>query len=221
MFMSNRKFEAIVRPGSEAVEAYRALLFNLQWINQGSRPKTIMITSALPNEGKTTTLANLAVTCARSGIKTVAVDFNLRNPRLHQVFGTDHADGVRICLHAPENWENAVRPTRYSDLSVITAGRATNRAAEELALAQVDKLLSMLKSAYDAVLVDTPAATSVDPLYLAPYCDVSLLVIQAGKTKRSAVQKTHDRLKLAGAHRIGAVLNRIPGRKEVMVGGTG
>jgi capsular exopolysaccharide synthesis family protein len=221
MLLSNNEFEPIVKSWSLPAEAYRSLILNLRLMDRGEKLQTIMVTSALPREGKTTTLANLAVTYARSGANVLAVDFNLRSPRLHQAFGLENTDGLRSCLQHPENWGQAVRPGGYANLSVLTAGRAVGRGTEEFTTEQAKTLLEQLKAEYDVVLIDSPAAAYVDPYYLAPCCDGVLMVVLAGRTKRSAVKKAQFQLRHAGARVIGALLNRASGKQAMTVGGIG
>jgi capsular exopolysaccharide synthesis family protein len=224
MWWSNREHEPIVKTTSPPAEAYRSLLLNVRLTERREKRRTLMVASALPGEGKTTTLANLAVAYARAGANVIAVDFNLRNPRLHQMFGLENGDGLRSCLQHPDYWKQVVRSTGYANLSVLTAGRAAagravGRGAEEFAFAETDSLLEQLKAAYDVVLIDVPAAIYVDPYYLAPCCDGVLLVVLAGRTKRAAVKKAQVQLRNAGARMIGALLNRASGKQPAVTVG--
>lgn len=216
MFQFSRDGERIIKSEAAVFEIFRTLKFNLQYDSERQRRQVVMVTSAMAQEGKTTNAVNLAIAFARSGVRVAAVDFNLRNPRLHQIFGMDNDYGLSSCLYEQTSLEDVIRTTRHSNLSVIPAGRTSLPISEESISARMEEWVDTLKASFEMVLIDSsPLLSSIDPYYVAPHCDGAVLVIRAGKTKRAAIQKAVTQLRKTRVHLIGAVLNRASPHEEV------
>jgi capsular exopolysaccharide synthesis family protein len=196
-------------------EAFRMLRSSLKWSHPDDAGKTLMISSALSEEGKTTTSANLAVVCALEGKRVLLIDCDLRRPRLHKVFRVPRDPGVAQVLRADLSASVAVRDTFISGLSILPAGRYTDPFADFLGSDRMRELLRTLSEQFDLVIVDTPPVLAVaDAAAIGPLADGVLFVVAAGTTNRRAVEQALGQLASAGARVIGAVLNDARGEME-------
>jgi len=206
---------AYTEPKSAAAEAYRALRTNIQFASPDKPVRAMLATSTRPDDGKSTTIANLAITFAASGSPTVLVDADLRRPHLHKIFGLSNDTGLTTWVSevARVGADAATVPvplqdTMVSNLKVLTSGPVPPNPAEILASQRVADLLSLLKETADYVLIDTPPIIAVtDAAVLAPRVDGVLLVINAGKTRRDLAVKARDMLRQVNATLLGVVLN--------------
>jgi len=200
-------------PLSSAAEAFR-LLYSGLLFGWGEGQRTILVTSAAPQEGKTVIAANLAVTFAREGVRVLLVDCDLRRPRLHRVFGVAPAPGLIELLKA----DRATladspggplrRPTKIAGLWLLPCGALPRRTSEVLQPQQLRRLLDDLSGHFDVIILDTPPVlVSADAALLAPLADGAILVVRAGQTNRSSAERACQYLIAAGAHFLGAVLN--------------
>ena len=206
---------AYTEPKSAAAEAYRALRTNIQFASPDRPVHTILATSTRPDDGKSTTIANLAITFATSGSPTVLVDADLRRPHLHRMFDLPNDSGLTTWVSevARANSDAAtvslpLQATMVPGLKLLTSGPVPPNPAEILASQRVAELLSLLKEAADYVLIDTPPIIAVtDAAVLAPRVDGVLLVVNAGKTRRDLAVKARDMLRQVNANLLGVVLN--------------
>lgn len=201
-------------PKSAAAEAYRALRTNLQFASPDKPIHTILATSTSPDDGKSTTIANLAVTFAASGSPTILVDADLRRPHLHRIFGLSNDVGLTTFISSmakPEGGQPTDLPlqeTAVPNLLVLTSGPVPPNPAEMLASHKMAEVLAMLRARADYVLIDTPPIIAVtDAAVLAPRVDGVFIVINAGKTKRDLAVKARDVLQKVNANILGVVLN--------------
>jgi capsular exopolysaccharide synthesis family protein len=169
------------------------------------------VTSASAQEGKTTTLANLAVAFARSGLRTVAVCCDLRRPRLHAFFGLDNAVGFTSVLLGNVALSKALQPVPGVDrLLILASGPLPPNPAELLSSSRTVELLRNLASQADIVLIDSPPVLPVtDSLVLSQRVDSTVLVSAAGTTTRKAVHRAAEMLHQVSAPLVGAVLNGV------------
>jgi capsular exopolysaccharide synthesis family protein len=178
---------------------------------KGRTGRILLVTSAMPCEGKTTTLANLGVSLAQSGKRVLLVDANLRNPSLHQTFGLPLEPGLATLL-GPDGdalRSDTVRETSVPGLRVLTAGRPPANVAELLDRPRMGALLRELGSEADYVLLDSPAVLGVsDAVILAQGADAVLLVVDARATRSEALAQAVTALQPAGAQLLGVALNR-------------
>ncbi len=201
----------ISNPRSPMAEAYRTLRTNLEFSNLDKSLRTILVTSASAEEGKSTTLANLAVTIAQSGKRVILVDADLRRPTQHQIFGLKNdvglSDMVRddTLLAAPP-----LQETNVPNLKVLTSGKLPPNPAEILGSKRMSEMLSALLEQADVVLFDAPPVLAVtDAAVLSSKVDGVLLVVSAGKTKREKARQAQMQLEKINARLIGAVLNNV------------
>jgi polysaccharide biosynthesis transport protein len=200
-----------VRPQSQMAESYRALRTSLLLSNLGSPPKVIMITSALPQEGKTTTSINCAVVLAQKGVRVLLVDADLRRPSIHKTLGMGPRSGLSNVLTGSATLEQAItRSPVLPNLSILAAGTPPPNPAELLASANMREVLDQLRGQYDHIVVDTPPALSVtDAVVLSPRADAIVLVIRSGHTTKQALRRSRDLLMQVNAKVSGVLLNAV------------
>ncbi len=200
-----------VRPQSQMAESYRALRTSLLLSNLGSPPKVIMVTSALPQEGKTTTSINTAVVLAQKGVRVLLIDADLRRPSIHKTLGMGPRSGLSNVLTGSTDMEQAItRTTILPNLFVLPAGTPPPNPAELLASANMRDVLAKLCDQYDHIVLDTPPALSVtDAVVLSPRADAVILVIRSGKTTKQALRRARDILAQVNAKVVGVLLNAV------------
>jgi non-specific protein-tyrosine kinase len=201
----------ISEPRSPISEAYRALRTNLDFASLDRALKTLVVTSAGVGEGKSTTLANLAVVSAQAGRKVVLVDADLRRPTLHQIFGLGNETGLTTvmmddaALAAPPLQETGVE-----HLSVLTSGPLPPNPAELMGSRRMEEVVTALAEKADQVFFDTPPVVAVtDAAVLSTKVDGVLLVISAGKTRREYARTAVQRLEQIKARLVGTVLTNV------------
>ncbi|MHB8431977.1 MAG: CpsD/CapB family tyrosine-protein kinase, partial [Acidimicrobiales bacterium] len=171
---------------------------------------SVLVTSALPLEGKTTVAANLAVAFAQTGRRTVLVDADLRRPDLHRLFGIDQGDGLAGLLRsATARVEDAQRATEDEHLRIVTSGSPPPNPAELLASPRMRQIIADLQKTADVVVIDSPPVNIVtDAAILGGFVDGTLLVVDERGTSRKAVRQSCDALAKVGARLLGAAVNR-------------
>jgi len=201
----------VTEPSSPASEAYRTLRMNLQYVSLDHPLRTLLVTSAGPGEGKSTTLANLAVTMAQAERRVVVVDCDLRRPCLHQVFGVSNDSGLTTMMLEEEALLNPpIQPSPIEGLSILPSGPLPPRPADLLGSQRMEKVLARLRDVADQILIDAPPLVPVvDALALATRVDGVLLVTSAGDTKRDHARLAVERLHKVNANLVGAVLNNV------------
>lgn len=207
----NPKLMTVADPRSPVAEAYRSLRTNLSFANLDQKLHTILVTSAGPEEGKSTVLANLAVVEAQAGRQVIIVDADLRRPRQHELFGLANGEGLTTML-ADENGlqQPPLQSTAVPGLQVLTSGPQPPLPAEMLASERMGRAIAALAAHADLVLFDAPPVVAVtDAAILAPQVDGVLLVINADRTRREHAQRAQQLLEKVNAHLIGSVLNNI------------
>ncbi len=200
-----------VRPQSQMAESYRALRTSLLLSNLGAPPKVIMVTSALPQEGKTTTSINTAVVLAQKGVRVLLIDADLRRPSIHKTLGMGPHSGLSNVLTGSIKLENAITSTTVlPNLFVLPAGTPPPNPAELLASANMRDVLAQLSEQYDHIVIDTPPCLSVtDAVVLSPRADAAVLVIRSGQTTKQALRRSRDILTQVNAKVVGVLLNAV------------
>lgn len=194
---------------SPITEAYRVIRTNIQFSNEGKGLKTIAFTSAGPNEGKSTVIANLAVVMAQAGYKVVLLDCDLRNPSLHNVFNLSNK-GLSNCVMAGENVFDVVQSTEVQDLDVLTSGPTACYPSELLGSKQMQKVLDELAAKYDYILIDTPPVVAfTDAAVVAAKADGVILLMEWGKVKPALAKEAKKILKHTKSNIIGVILNKV------------
>lgn len=202
-------------PHSPRGEAYRVLRTNLQFVDVDARQKTLVITSALPGEGKSTTAANLALSFAQAGASTLLLDCDLRRPRVATYFGLDGAIGVTSVLAGLVKPEDALQHHDASGLALMAAGPIPPNPAELLQSGAMQDLLARYRTEYDVILLDAPPLLPVaDAALLAAQADGAMVVVSHGRVSRDQVAQAADRLAQVSGRLVGFVLNRTPGSRK-------
>jgi non-specific protein-tyrosine kinase len=200
----------ITDPRSHISEAYRTLRTNLSFYSLDNPLTTLVVTSPSPDEGKSTTIANLAVTMAQSGRKTVVVDCDLRRPLLHELFNLNAAPGFVDYILADE-MAIPLQDTGIENLQLLSSGTKPPNPADILGAKKVDQLIAKLKGEVEIILFDAPPVVAVtDAVVLGAKVDGVLLVIQAGKTKRDHAERAKETLAKANVRIVGATLTNAP-----------
>jgi non-specific protein-tyrosine kinase len=185
---------------------------NLQFSTFDAR--TLLITSAGPGEGKSTTAANLAVAIAQTGLKVIVVDADLRRPALHRFFGLSNAAGLTSALVSPASDVNMfLQQTELKDLFVMASGPIPPNPSELLSSSRMTTAVEALKRNADVVLFDSPPVLAVaDAAVLAGKMDATILVVDAGKTRAHALHRAADTLARSRTKVVGVVLNKLTAR---------
>jgi non-specific protein-tyrosine kinase len=196
-------------PHSPSAEAYRSLAANLQFAYADRQLQTIGITSAAQGEGKSTTLANLAVALAQSGRRVIVIDADLRRPGQHALFGVQRDEGLANMLLG-ERAELPLQETGAPGVRVLTSGPLPGNPLEALASRRFDQALALARAQADFVLVDTPPAGALaDVAVIAPRLEGVLLVVSAGRTKRDLARRAREQLERVNANLLGVVLTDV------------
>jgi len=190
-------------------EAYRTLRTNVQFTGVDSKTKKIMITSSGPREGKSTTIANLAVSIAQSGKSVLVIDADMRNPTQHKLFGLSNAEGLSVSLVQDQGCQAYIKETAVPGVSVLTGGPIPPNPAELVGSKRMKKLIEEVSKQFDVVLIDTPPIIAVtDAAIIAQEVDGVILVIASGEVNKEFAQRAKEQLDKVGAKILGAVLNK-------------
>ena len=196
---------------SSAAEAYKVLRTNVQFSTLDRPGQTLLVTSANPGEGKTTTVANLALAIAQTGKRVVAVDSDLRRPNLHKLFGLSNTGGLTSALLSKEaSLDGYVQSTQFENLTVLTSGPLPPNPSELLSSHRLDAVLETLKRQADVVVFDSPPALAVaDASILASKVDGTILVVDSGKTRVDALRRACETLGRSKTKVLGGILNKL------------
>jgi succinoglycan biosynthesis transport protein ExoP len=195
-------------------EAVRRLRTNLQFIDVADRPKSIVISSSIPAEGKSTIALNLAVSLADTGARIILVDADLRRPSIAEYVGIEGNVGLTTVLIGRAHVEDVVQPLGTTSLDLLPAGQIPPNPSELLGSSAMAGLLDRLTASYDMVLLDSPPLLPVtDAAVLAKMAGGALVVVGADRIHRAQLQETLGSLETAGAHILGVVMNKIDRRE--------
>jgi capsular exopolysaccharide synthesis family protein len=193
-------------PRSAAAEAYRTLRTNIQLSSIDSPIRALLVTSASADEGKSTTLANLAVAFAQAGQRVVLVDSDLRRPSLHTIFGAANERGLTSMLLEDDAAPPLVA-TSVDGLRLLPSGPIPPNPSELLGSKRIENAIERLKADADLLLFDAPPALAVsDAAVLSRRVDAVMLIVSAGRTKRDHATRARQVLERAGARLLGVVL---------------
>jgi len=199
------------RPQSQMAESYRALRTSLLLSSLGAPPKVILITSALPQEGKTTTSINTSIVLAQKGVRVLLIDADLRRPGVHKTLGMGPRSGLSNVLTGSATLQQTVvRSPSLANLFVLPAGTPPPNPAELLASSNMRDVLAELRDQYDHIIIDTPPTLSVtDAVVLSTRADAVVLVIRSGQTTKGALRRSRDILMQVNAKVTGVLLNAV------------
>ncbi|MED0770873.1 capsular biosynthesis protein [Bacillus siamensis] len=199
-------------PKSINSEQYRTIRTNIEFSSVDTEVKSLLITSAGPEEGKSTTAANLAVVFAQQGKKVLLIDADLRKPTVHFTFKLDNGTGLTSLLLQQIPFQKAVLRAEEANLDILTSGPIPPNPAELLSTGAMRDLLSEASAVYDKVILDTPPVLAVaDTKILGSYTDGAIMVISSGKTDKEKAAKAKEALDYCPCKLLGAVMN---GKKQ-------
>ena len=192
-------------------EAFRVLRTNLSFIDVDQTSKAFVITSSVPNEGKSTTAINAAIAMASAGQRVLLVDGDLRRPQVANLLGLEPAVGLTTVLVGRADFADAVQSHADSGLDVLTAGTLPPNPAEMLQSRAMAEFLTAARGQYDVVLLDTPPLLPVtDAALLAAQTDGAVLIVHHSKTTKEQVAGAVDRLESVGSAPLGVIFNMVP-----------
>ncbi|MEY2194030.1 CpsD/CapB family tyrosine-protein kinase [Neobacillus sp. BF23-41] len=207
---NSRKLVTSLDPKSPISEQYRTFRTNIQYSSVDQDLRTIMVTSSGQGEGKSTTIANLAVVFGNQGKRVLIVDADLRKPTVHFTFRVNNLFGFTSVLTKQTTLLKAIVETDVENLSVLTSGPIPPNPAELLSSKSMEQFIEEAKNEFDIVLFDTPPLLAVaDPQIIANQCDGSVLVVFSGTTEIDKAKKAKELLENAKSKLLGVVLNHM------------
>ena len=205
----------LTEPKSAASEAFRTLRTNIQFAGLDQPCRTILVTSAGPEEGKTTSAANFGVVAAQAGSRVCVVDSDLRRPTLHRLFKLSNTRGLTTALVEGLSFAEVAQPTTVPNLSILTSGPLPPNPAELVGSHRMRECLHAAAESFDLVLCDSPPLMAVgDASALAALCDGVVFVIRAGKTPNDVLRRVVDQIESVKGRILGVVLNRVDPRRD-------
>lgn len=207
--MSQPSLITLTDPRSPAAEAYRTLRTNIDFSGLDRSIHALLVTSVAPVEGKSLTLANLAVAMAQGDKRTILVDADLRRPTLHTLFGLNNDKGLTsLFIDAKGPIEPALKDVKVPNLQVLTSGPLPPNPAELLGSQRMLDVIAALKQRADIILFDAPPVIAVtDAAVLGKRVDGVVLVVDAGQTRREHARRAKEQLEKLNIRIVGAVLN--------------
>jgi len=211
---NKRHLITLFEPRSPISEAYRSLRTNIDFSSVDEKLQVILITSAGPGEGKSTTIGNLAITYAQAERKVLLIDADMRKPTEHHTFEVSNRNGLSTILSQQSTLDNSIQKTNIPNLFVITSGPIPPNPAEMMASKRMEDLLSELRGRFDTILIDSPPLLAVtDAQIISTKCDGVILVMEQGKVKKDIAQKAKSGLDKVGARILGVVINSVKRKK--------
>lgn len=211
MLRLNRSLITDMNPSSHISESFRSLRTYIRQLGllKGTGGQVLLFTSAEGGEGKTTILANLAVSFVQDGKKVAVVDGNLRKPGLHSIFDVEGSQGLAAYLSGYEEAKDIAVYGSLANLAVIPAGVSTVSPPDLLGSERMAGLLTELKANFDLILLDSPQAVDYsDARILAPLSDGVVIVARHGRTKREALRKLKGLMEQTGVRILGIAMNQ-------------
>ena len=196
-------------------EAYRTIRTNIQFSMPKGQLRTMLITSTGPEEGKSTTTANVAITMAESGNRVLLIDADLRKSVVHKMFQLPNLKGLTNVLAEDLDYREILRSTKVKGLDILTGGPKPPNPSELLGSDKMRTFLESLKKDYDIIILDTPPVLPVtDAAILASLVDGVVLVSSYGQTTFEGLARAKVQLENVGAKILGVILNKVPASKR-------
>lgn len=196
------------KPNSTFTEAFKILRTNVQFSLKLNQPRSLLITSANAREGKTTVSANLAISFANAGFKTILVDTDMRIPTLHKEFNLPNDKGLSNYLNEEVEWKEIIHPVTVENLSIIAAGVIPPNSAELLSTPRMVSLVQALLREHQIAIFDSaPVNLVADTQIISPLMDGVLVVVSSGSTRKGDIKKIRESLQYAKV--MGFVMNML------------
>lgn len=212
---NQRKLITWLNSKSPVSEQYRTIRTNIQYSSVDKEMQTMVVTSAGPGEGKSTTVANLAVTMAQQEKKVLLVDADLRKPTVHYTFRRMNTHGLINALTNHGEYAGYVQETEVPNLDILPSGPIPPNPSEILGSRSMAHLVELAREQYDVILFDAPPVLAVtDVQVISRHCDGSILVVKAGSTENDAARKAKDLLEVSGVPILGCILNQKKGMDQ-------
>jgi capsular exopolysaccharide synthesis family protein len=208
-----KPFSVVDNPRHIVTEGFRTLRTNLQFSNEDKPIKTILITSAGGNEGKSWLAANLALSLSQEDKRVVLVDADVRNPSQHKFFNLEKGNGLIDLILGQGKVRDVIKFHNGNNVGLITAGNMPEQPRDLLSIKKIDKVLPALDELVDYVIIDGPPFFIADAAVLASKVDAVIVVVRPGYTQKNAARAMINQLKLAGATLAGVAINRISPRE--------
>lgn len=216
VFQTTQGIEALVNPRSPAVESFRGLRTNLQFATINQEVRSLVLTSARPGDGKTSTVANLGIVLAQGGQDVILIDGDLRKPRLHKLFSnvTNRSGLTNLLLATDGELDGHLQRTDIPGLRLLTTGPLPPNPPDLLNSARMHQIVDQLGQMADIVLIDTPPMAISDPLIVAGLADAVVLVTLGGRTRSKELTRVIQELERSGTPLVGVILNRVDLHRE-------
>lgn len=200
-------------PQSPRAESFRQLRTNLQFANVAGQAKTVLVTSSLPGEGKSTTATNLAISMAQAGQTVCLVDADLRRPMVNEYLGLDRSAGLTTALVGAADVNELLQPWGDDQLFVLASGQIPPNPSELLGSEQMKQLILRLEAAFDAIVIDAPPLLPVtDAAVLSQHVGGVVMVVGSQKLRHQDLAKSLGALEMVGSNLLGVILNRLPAK---------
>lgn len=214
----NRNINPLItmeKPKSVISEKFRGIRTNILFSTADNDVQTIVFTSEKPAAGKSTISANVAITYAQAGYKTLLIDGDMRKPSQHYLFNTDNMDGLSNLIINKTNYNKAIHKTDIVNLDLLTSGPIPPNPSELIGSEKSLEVFEYLKSEYDFIIIDTPPVNTVtDAQLFSEIAKYVVYVVDVQKNDRNAIKKGKELIEKAGAKLLGVVLNKAPEDKS-------
>lgn len=202
-------------PKSTVSEQYRMIRSNIDFSTVDSAIRTIVVTSAAPSAGKSTSAANIAITYAQADKKVLLIDGDLRKPTVHYTFETNNAIGLSTLITNQAESKQVIKPTEIKNLDIITSGPIPPNPSELLGSNNMENIITDLLEYYDVIIIDTPPVLAVtDAAILSKITDGTILVTNVANNNKNHLLKTKEVLVKANANILGVILNNVKNGKK-------
>jgi tyrosine-protein kinase Etk/Wzc len=196
-------------PKDPIAESYRTIRNSIRFASLDKPFKSLLITSSMEDEGKTTTVMNLGISFAQGGKRVIVLDLDLRKPKIHELFGMSNSIGITSILLDQIDPLSVIQQTDIEGLNLITSGPLPPNPGIMVESEKMRQLFKVLSRQFDLMIIDSPPAlVATDAVVISSYVDGSVLVLECGKLTRRIFSQLHDRLKQANVNLIGAILNK-------------
>ncbi|EJX17147.1 hypothetical protein SOJ_25960 [Staphylococcus sp. OJ82] len=199
------------KPKSTISEKFRGIRSNIMFSSAREEIKSLLITSEKPSSGKSTISANIAITYAQAGYKTLIIDGDMRKPTQHYIFDLPNNSGLSNLIINRATYSESIKETKIDNLAILTAGPTPPNPSELIASRHFDEIYNELLNHYDFIVIDTPPINTVtDAQIYAQTVKNCALVVDAEKNNKNEVKKAKDLIEKAGGKLLGAILNKMP-----------